>query len=512
MLKHQQLTPRPRQPLVNDTTTRHVLIALVGGAVLTIEIIGLLTGTLALAVSIASAPIILTLLRHRFESPLFSPVWIIVSMWTLLAITGYCWANALATRGISGASFSDVLADDLRARTAQLLSLSCLSIVLGSAFYTVVRPHQVARIDTPFRRVPASTASKTRLLLFSLFPAILIILDGGPGSLLFRSGYLRGAAGSTLAGLGTQLAVAAVVVLGFIIASGGKGHRSIALVMASMYVAIFFSLGTRRLALVPILLVLGTVAARNIRMRWSISMFAFALLSSLWLVQLPLQLRGLPQHGLIPYLAALPHVGAAGGMWAVIGNNLLVSFRVVGATAYSEPPVPAHNLLVQFNPLPGDMAGWYEIAAEQRLNRFTPYAAIGELRSAGLLVLVATLGTIGFFLGYLERRVRSLLNGGQQAFALSLVGLAALFALNAIEYNLRTCLRMLLYAILVDMLARLVHSRGGLRVQAPGRVPARAAEGTKGSTESVLLAQQERSGRLVTFRRPEDNTHPGKLP
>ena len=138
--------------------------------------------------------------------------------------------------------------------------------------------------------------------------------------------------------------------------------------------------------------------------------------------------------------------------WDAVLLNVLVSFAIIGVTAYAQPLIPGHDLFVSLSPLPGGMAGWYQVAPQHRLNIYTPYAAVGELGNAGYGTVVVYFLAVGLLLALFDRRVRALLQDGRQAHALAIVGLIGLFCLFTVQYNLRASTRMLYYAVAVDLL------------------------------------------------------------
>jgi hypothetical protein len=198
--------------------------------------------------------------------------------------------------------------------------------------------------------------------------------------------------------------------------------------------------------------------------------------------------RSLSDHGLWPYLQALPDITSSHLSWSSILLNLLVGFGAIGKTAFDMPPIPQGDFLVAINPLPGDLAGWYEIARSHRLNVYAPFAALGELGNSGWPFVVGYCLAIGFVLGYLDRRMRTLLARGQQLYGVALVGIAGLSVVLSTQYNLRSTTRLLYYALVLDLIVRVWLSLAGRsrnQDSEPKSIPPLAANPL--STEPVHL-------------------------
>ena len=113
--------------------------------------------------------------------------------------------------------------------------------------------------------------------------------------------------------------------------------------------------------------------------------------------------------------------------------------------------LPLKSFFIEINPLPGGLTGWYEIADTMRFNYYTPYTSIGELYNYSptlLLIFFALLGFIssGLVIFQSSRNATSsnilqLFNGGS----------LLLFFLLTTQYNLRSSMRVLYLALLVNV-------------------------------------------------------------
>jgi hypothetical protein len=405
----------------------------------------------ALPALVAAA--VLASARRRLAPSMLSPVKIVVGGYVGTAVLGLLFYDRVADAR-TGAGIRLYPTREVELDTVQLLLIAAAAVAVGASIVVLLLPG-TGNVDWTLRPIIASERTRRLVLLLSVLPLTLTIVDYGLGDLLQRETYLRPSSASAgFANIGPSLSIPALLGLGYVFAAGRAGHRIVAVPLIAVYSMQFFALGSRRMTLIPLLLAAGGVAATLSR-RAKLALAATAVLAVL-LTPLPLYLRALPSHGLIPYLRALPAYAHQPFDLASIALSFLITFALVGTVAYHVAPIPAADFLTALNPLPGALTGWYEIEPAHRLNTFTPFAAVGELGNAGVVTLVAYLVAVGAVLGYLDRRVRLLLAAGQQMAALALVGFAGLFMLFSIEYFLRTATRFIYYAILFDLAGRAV--------------------------------------------------------
>jgi hypothetical protein len=384
-------------------------------------------------------------LRKRVAPALLSPV-ILVAMSMLLLMAGGVLLYQDVALAQGGAGVQLVISDALVERTAQLLLLSTSAFLVGAALGLARKPATRPRIPSARLRLPPVTLSI--LAAACALPIVYDLATSGIGHLLDRPLYISDAFGGGSVAIADQLAVAAVVVLGYLAGTWRGAGRAVAVTLAGLYGVLFFAGGSRRLALAPLLFALGIYAAApGRRSRAGLVVAAGA---SLYLIPLPLFLRDQARHGLLPYHDRLPAVLLDTSGWDEVGRNVLISFAIIGVTAYVQPHMPLHDLGVSLNPLPGRLVGWYDVAPLHRLNDYTPYGAVGELGNAGSWAVIGYFFVIGLIMAHLDRRVRSLLMNGRTAHALLIVGLVGLFCLFNQQYNLRQSTRMVYYALALD--------------------------------------------------------------
>lgn len=394
---------------------------------------------------------LLLFFRRRLQMVLLSPVTIAVVVMAGTGLFGYALAPHLA--GLEGGGIELTMPSEMRTATAYVFAATAGLIAIGGLCGLGLTRHR----RTPVRRSKLSSMTAVVLIGIAMFPMLAVVVSLG-SSLYTRETYLAGEGGSNLFGLGQQLAIAAVAFLGYIVAMRGGVMRVLGIVAASGYLLLFIGLGSRRMALIPVCFAIGYALAGR-RHVW------FAIVGSVILtaaiLPIPLYLRGGQIHGLLPYLDALSGFSYASVDWDVTLNNLLIAFPIAGFTAFGVAPIPIENLWIGLNPLPGELVGWYDISDSMNLNRWTPYSMVGEVANYGFIALVITWFAVGLVLAALEVRAAKYAEKGYPLFAIAVVGLTALFTIQALQYTIRSSTRMLVYAVIVVLVAELfIHVRG----------------------------------------------------
>lgn len=393
------------------------------------------------AVAIFAVVALLRVSRGRLAPAYLSPITIASVGLLLMALVGVFFYGSTLSAG--GGSAEVLLSDAQTLMTQTLFATAGVCIMLGGLAVVWVAP----KVDLPAgaMAVHLTGSARTWILAGACLPLVVNVLLSG-SSLFSRTLYLEQEVVSrSLLGLTSQLSLAAVIALGYLAATSTVHQRIFVVVVTLCYFLLFFAGGSRRLAMLPALFALGLLIGR--RNRATLLAVFCAIPLSLSLIGLALFLRGQSTHGLIPYVQSLPTYFATPIPWDSITRNIFISFGIVGATAFQQPAIDPGIFWVSINPLPGTAAGWYGEAAELRINAYTPYAGIGELGNYGTAHLVAYCVAVGMILGVFERQVRELGRDGMAPLALIPVGLAGLFVLYAVQYNLRTASRMLIYGI-----------------------------------------------------------------
>lgn len=404
--------------------------------------------------------------RRRFLDGWVSPL-LLVAL-ALLATAGFGAAFGRSVGDDGGVSARLALGDAETLRTALLLAVSATTLLVGGAVALTALGAR-ARRDASRTLLPdtgafhADPAARLVVLGVSALPLLATIVVQGP-ELLDRSTYLIGDAGSA-GGVISMLGLAGAVGCGLVLGSERGVRLLLPIALAGGYLVLFFALGSRRLALLPLLMAVGAHVARPSRAT-RIGLAA-AVVAALLLLPIPLYVRGIGAHGLVPYLEALPGIVEQNDVLGGAADNLLISFPLVGATAFQVAPLPLDYFFLQVNPLPGSMIGWYDVSDSLRINLYTPYSGAGELANYGWGVLVGFWFVVGMFLGVLDHRIGVLLDAGRRGVALVLTALPLVFTILMLQYNLRSGVRMLIYAAAVLLALRAVDALRALSVRLP---------------------------------------------
>jgi hypothetical protein len=406
----------------------------------------------------AIAVLLLVTANRVLGTFLLSPVQIVVGGLLLLAVLGRLFHGAIAdVRG--GAAITIHLAEDATRQTQNLILLAAVLMLSGALLVLAICGGKAKIPHATFQGFKLNDSSYKLIALGAPLPLFLLVIGYGPSKLLERSYYIEQHVGSPgIVSAGTLLSLGAVAGLGCLWAA--RKYRAWVLVLVALAALIFLGLGSRRLALIPVIFTLGMLAINTSR-RTRLTVMASCAFS-FYLIGLPLKFRAQASHGILPYLSALPDIVAVAHPWAATAQNLLISFAIIGKTAMLQP-FPLRDLYISLSPIPGSLVGWYDIAPNHRLNVYTPAAALGELRNAGLVATVIVCPVLGAILAWLEIRAKRLLADGRQILSLVLIVLSTLFLPFFMQYNLRTAARMLYYALAVDVVAGVFNHRRHLR-------------------------------------------------
>jgi hypothetical protein len=114
----------------------------------------------------------------------------------------------------------------------------------------------------------------------------------------------------------------------------------------------------------------------------------------------------------------------------------------------SNRSIPSEAFWTSLSPMPGQLAGWVEIKDSLRVNRYTPFNALGEIATQGWLTIAIVGAAVGLLLA-LATRVSSNLRGAYQlAASLLLLAITIRFSLSLLQYNLRTSARHIWYLLI----------------------------------------------------------------
>jgi hypothetical protein len=417
----------------------------------------------------------LTVNRFLAPSPL-SPVWVTAAVYAGVALFGLVYWDPIPVLNYG----TRTLPLELVGRTSVLFLSAAVFVLLGASCYLAITGATRTRFGQGFT-TPSFTpgiASGTLLLLAAVIPTLLILVGASHGiqTLLHRPSYIEGRTDiAPVFALGQVLALAAVTISGYCWSDAKSWTARVASVgVVLLYAAIFFSLASRSLAVVPVAFAFGTYAAKPGSRASRLTIVA-SLCLSLTLLAIPLYLRNSSDHGLFPYLQTLAgnDTNANPVRWDTLPLNVLSTFGLSGDVAFLEPSIPLKDLWPSVNPLPGSVAGWYAIQPSHRVDVFSPYSTIGELGNYGLPILAGYYLLAGALLALFDVRGRALIARGQQFQGLGLIALGLLFPILSLQYQLRADTRILYYSLVLVGISSLlsVMNSGGDRPSVPVAAP-----------------------------------------
>lgn len=207
----------------------------------------------------------------------------------------------------------------------------------------------------------------------------------------------------------------------------GTGSR-LAVIYAIVFSLLIFITG-KKSALSKFYLILNVV-------------FAFVYLAFL------MSVRPLPNHGLVPYLESI--FSNSSDIASNLVFNIYYTF-IFGVFVTSKTLVgdatTFNTIMISVNPLPGKWVGWYDVANSLRANRFAPYSANGEVFTMGKIFTTVFFTFIGIAFSFMESKMRFLFSNGSKVFGFIISILCILFVIYSFEYNLRSTMRYLYYAL-----------------------------------------------------------------
>lgn len=429
----------------------------------------------AVVLLLLAVPLILWInFRKVFNSLFLSPTAIVAGVIYLVATAGYLLRDVLDTTAGEGASIDIYLSEKESFETLFLMVGLSNILILTSAAFIQIRGKE-PQIKLAEKRKRKRDISNWVIMAVAV-PSIIVILDNGK-SLLVRDDYLFIKSGSIFGSLSGPLIIGSILGCGYIFGASRGLHRLLALFILTVDILLFISFGSRQFALFPTLFAVGILVANNSRPA-RVGVFLAAGLSFL-LLPFPLRFRAASQHGLIPHLQVFFEGDQNSTSWISALNNVLVSFDITGMTA-ARGIFTWEHLYISLNPLPGQLAGWYSVTNILRLNTVTPEGAIGELGSIGPEALILVGIIFGIALAWLELVVHNRLIARSNIYVAAIIGMVALFALNLLQYPLRSASRLLLYALVLEVARRIwmTFRPNGARIEPSRRPPSKSATPT----------------------------------
>jgi hypothetical protein len=291
-------------------------------------------------------------------------------------------------------------------------------------------------------------------------PLLLFVAGHGLPTIMSSQGYLQTSGPPALTVLGGALSPAAILILSlFLRRTSGRtseGGRTVSLFLIGLYALVFFASATRSLALLP-LLVYGAYRLQSEGGRHARIAGVVALGSSLLFLNMVLRLRNVPGGGLAVYTPAV--LSNPGHFFSLdtsdVWGNILFGIPLATYIALQAPPIPFAAFIASVSPLPSGLTGIGTFESSLRVQEFIPYNALGEVLQRGLVMTFVYFAVASATLGALYRRCANRDDTAGTLGTMLILGLSSLFFVLTLEYNLRSCTRILYYAaILVALISR----------------------------------------------------------
>lgn len=417
-------------------------------------------------ISLVLLQILLLSRRMRFIllSPIYSYVLLLIGSLFLVIIYRFYLSDY---EGIDLFSFNKLTGEDNFLSTFNYFLLALNAFLLGTSIhYFFVRNKRLYRkkisygglgVDNFIRLKLASIfrgdPSGKGILLFAsvnlfIIAQALLFLSYKDSGVLYRSEYIP-------SNLSIGYAIAMQVANLALIVSLSQLHRYnkiLTFILFSITVFLNISTGSRKLLIYILLYAILLFVQSKKDLRASINLL-LSITVSIVVLLYTIQLRALPHHGLIPYLKFFPESIQNFGFQAyfVIYYLFIYGFFVTAQTQNSLA-INWSTTLVGINPVLGNLAGWYKIADQMRLNIYAPFSLYGEIFTMGWKTTLAFFVAIGFLFGSFEHHIRQSYNQGKFLSGHIIYFLCVMFSIYAYEYNLRSSTRYIYYAILWIML------------------------------------------------------------
>ena len=396
-------------------------------------------------------------LQRKKPVELFSPVYIFLFYYVFIFSFG--WLLSPLDFSAGGVS-ADIILTEYDYRITFLYGMSVvIFFTMGALFQTYLSRYRWVKKDrnerfrtiffTAYRSETKEKYPKTILALIFLLGVIVfvfILIGVGPSNIWLRDVYLpvevRGAKI-----IGFALTPFVVMLLGYSFLRVKHLYRSLILIMMAMYFVLYFALASRWFAFMLVLFMLGVLMCRPSSKKIKL-LVVFSAIFAFLLLLVPLSLRALEAHGLYPYFLAVigDSVIIDWGQLEKMTNNLLFSYSLTGHIIMYEN-IDIKHLMISINPLPGSLVGWYESVDVLRVNPYTPFNAPGELLNHGVLYAAVFYFMLGVYFSSLDNKINQYLTKNKLLLSALLVGLAVLYTISSLQYNLRSGLRLIYYII-----------------------------------------------------------------
>lgn len=415
--------------------------------------------------------LLLTICRKQtHKAPPLNPLTMVALFYLGIAFVGYySYSTYLSSESSGGASIAIAISKEELTITLNYYLSIVNALLAGAITYNLLRSivlHSMpVRLNKALSRYTLDKIKPNfkALILVTLFPQACLFFGVGADNIINSANYLTTSI-PVLRSAGNMLMLPAAIILGYAYAVfSSKSKKFALLTITILSISLLFSLATRSIAFFLPLFTLGysvgsqSNAQRVTKINGSVAVLSvLSFITFFPLLYIPLYLRGLDSHGLFPYIVGLSLIQPEDylSLLEIVLNNLLVSFPLTFAVmTESSLVLPLEYLLTALNPLPGFLTNWNEISHELRLNSATPYNALGEAYLYGGSAYLYIFFSIGSVIMFITNGYIKCLKRNRVFIAIVMLGLCFGFAIISAQYNLRSSVRFVYYALAISMIS-----------------------------------------------------------
>lgn len=324
---------------------------------------------------------------------------------------------------------------------------------IGVLFYKYafnVRKNSNFKLDLKIKLPPINTNHLVNAALG------LIVLDAFLVYILYgKEIFIRATYAVDYNKLGVMLLEYSLLFLVFVGSLLYKEKRSLSRVIALFVTLLCIGFGSR-MATVYLLVYFFVIFILFLNKKKKFLYVAFGLPFILFFFGYNLSLRFNETHGLGPYLY-LPFSDSSEIIKNTFFNIYYTLIFGVFATfkTLAKYPFNYDYLITSLNPSPGFLTDWYVIFKKLRINHYAPFTGIGEIFSYPNIAFFFYF-FIGIFFAHSERIIQKLFLNKKIAVGFILFLLTSAFIPFSFEYNLRSSVRFIYYAMIFIYLQNLL--------------------------------------------------------
>lgn len=416
---------------------------------------------LVVPIAVADAALLWIAWRSRTPTARMGASFLVPAVLPVIGIAGYWWyltgrpAVVMSQQPGGVVGSARIEPDQYLGTLALFLAASCLFLVgsrcwRGDLGRTASVQTDLSEGLAPLRLLIARYSGV--LLVLAGIPAVILVVGYGPLRLIERSAYRDGTDFLFLLKIGSSVSLAAAVTAATLYALPiARSRQQLAVAIFAAYAIFNYGMTTRELALAPAAWMLGHILGKG---RFpKVRSFVVVGVLTLMLYSVPLTHRALPRvdgnHGLVPYvLYDVRHPDIYFDVDLELGmRNIFQTFGVGGYVAFNADPIETRYFFANINPLPAGLSGWNEVSQDNKITRYAPYSAIGELANHGPLAFAGTILLLGALLGAIDRIARSVRFSAGLLIRVASSGVGGLLVFQFIQYHLRTTARLAEVAI-----------------------------------------------------------------